>query len=133
MNDKSIPGSTFPRLPLAELDCGARSFAEDTEGDRVGRAWRRRAAAGGPVALGRASVSRGMLKPRWFENPRRHDVESVLRPNHSAQNDLLLRKPDYAVILSPRYLLRDQFVGTYYRDTPRFHNPGFADTLLSAM
>ena len=34
----------------------------------MGRAWRGRTAVGGPVALGKASASRGMLKPR-FEDP----------------------------------------------------------------
>ena len=45
---------TFPRPPLAKLDCGAHCFAGNTEGCRGGRAWRDRAAAGGRVALGRA-------------------------------------------------------------------------------
>ena len=31
-----VPGSTFPRLALAELNCGARSFAEDTLGCHMG-------------------------------------------------------------------------------------------------
>ena len=32
-----VPGSTFPRSPLAELDGDVQSFAVDTEG---GREWR---------------------------------------------------------------------------------------------
>ena len=52
-----------PRPPLAELGGGARSVTGNTEGYRVGEAWRGRAAAGGPVALGRAGAPRGILKP----------------------------------------------------------------------
>ena len=54
---------TLPRPSLAEFDGGAPSFAGATEGCRVGRAWRDREAAGGPVAVGRAGASRGILKP----------------------------------------------------------------------
>ena len=53
---------TVRRLPLAELDGGARSFAGDTEGCCVGRACRGCAAARGPVALGRAGAPLGILK-----------------------------------------------------------------------
>ena len=53
---------TVRRLPLAELDGGARSFAGDTEGCCVGRACRGCAAARGLVALGRAGAARGILK-----------------------------------------------------------------------
>ena len=55
----------FLRPALAELDGGARSFAGGTRGCCVGE---RHATAvrprGGPVALGIASVPRGMIKRR---------------------------------------------------------------------
>ena len=52
----------FRSSPLVEFDVGARSFADKTLYRRVGRAWRGRTAAGGPVALGRAVPKRGILK-----------------------------------------------------------------------
>ena len=55
--------SDAPRSLLAEFGVGARSFAGDPDGRCVGRAWHCRAAAGGRVALGRAVVKRGILKP----------------------------------------------------------------------
>ena len=62
-SEQAVPENPFPRPRLAELDCGARCFAEYTLGYLVGRACGGRAAAGGPVAHGRAGASRGMLKP----------------------------------------------------------------------
>ena len=53
---------SFPRPPRGELDCGARSFTDDTERGRVGWAWRGRAAAGGRVALARAVPPQGIRK-----------------------------------------------------------------------
>ena len=44
---RSRGGTSFPRLPLAELGGGARSFAGGTKSCCVGRAWHSRAAAGG--------------------------------------------------------------------------------------
>ena len=73
--EQAVPGSTSPRSPLADLDCGNRSITEDTEGGRVERAWHGRAAAEGPVALRRAGASRGILKPRYFKDPKRHEVK----------------------------------------------------------
>ena len=52
----------FRRSRLAEFGVGARSFADNTLGRRVQRARRDRAAAGGPVALGRAVHKRDILK-----------------------------------------------------------------------
>lgn len=54
---------TSPRSPLAELDGGTPSFVGDTEGFRVGEAGLASASVGGPVAIGRASVPRDILKP----------------------------------------------------------------------
>ena len=65
----SRPREHLSSLPARRVDCGARSFAKDTEGGRVERAWLGRAAAEGPVALGRAR-HRGS-----FEDPKRHDVD----------------------------------------------------------
>ena len=48
--------------PLADLEGGARSFAGITEGCSGGGARYCRAAAGGPVALGRAGTPRGILQ-----------------------------------------------------------------------
>ena len=53
---------TFGCPPLAEVGVTAPSFAGDTEGCRVGRAWYGRSAAGGRLALGRAGDPRGILK-----------------------------------------------------------------------
>ena len=53
---------SFRRSPLVEFGVGARSFADNTLYGRVGRAWSGHAAAGGPVALGRAVPKRGILK-----------------------------------------------------------------------
>ena len=65
--DRAIrpPGGSFRRPPLAEFGVGARSFADDTMGCRVGRAWRGRAAAGRPAAHRRAGASRGILKETY--------------------------------------------------------------------
>ena len=52
-------GDSFPCCPLAKFGVGARLFAEDTLHCRLGWAWRGRAAAEGPVALGRAGPPRG--------------------------------------------------------------------------
>ena len=68
--EQAVPGSTFPCSPLAKehhppedyfKKSSAKSFAEDTEGGRVRRAWRGRTVWGGPVALRRAGASWGML------------------------------------------------------------------------
>ena len=55
-------GWLLPTLPLVEFSVGARSFADKTLCRRVGRAWRGRAAARGPVALSRAGPKRSILK-----------------------------------------------------------------------
>ena len=65
----SRPREHLSSLPARRVDCGARSFAKDTEGGRVERAWLGRAAAEGPVALGRAR-HRGS-----FEDPKRRHVD----------------------------------------------------------
>ena len=57
---------TFPRPPLAEFDGCAPSFAGNTEDYCVEQAWRGRAAAGGPVAVGRAGALQGVLKLKKF-------------------------------------------------------------------
>ena len=47
-----LPSGIKQCLPLAELGVEARSFAGDTEGCCVGRAWHCREAADGQLALG---------------------------------------------------------------------------------
>lgn len=53
----SSPESSIPPSPLTELGDVARSFGGDTEGCRVGQAWRGCGAARGWVALGSSPCS----------------------------------------------------------------------------
>ena len=62
---------TFRHPLLTEIGCGVRAFAGDTKpkGCCVGRAWRRREAAGSPVALERADISHTYS---FYDPKRRH-------------------------------------------------------------
>ena len=57
-------GSISPSLPNTII---YQPYLDgDTKGCCVGEAWHRLAAAGGPVALGRAGALPGILKPNKF-------------------------------------------------------------------
>ena len=70
--------TSFQNSPLAEFGVGVLSFAGDPEDCRVGWAWRGRAGASSPSALGRAVPKRVTLKQAYIAVKTQNEMTTAL-------------------------------------------------------